>query len=262
MRTHIHTGLFKPRSRYHRLLSFVIIIAILLTSNAPVAAARTGRASTADAAQSAKPGAQNPAAETEHEAASAPPAESDRERAPGPAATEPARQPVKLISCAVAQAEHQVFMPFFNAGTGNQAANHAPIAKPCKASVPRNTTIAIDLLGVTGDADGDELKHILKTPPRSGTAQITTHVLVYTPTLNYTGPDFLAYGVSDGRGGSAQGSIDITVLELANHPPTALDIVAPTRFTEPVTIDLSLHASDQDGDPLQFGIHAAPISGT
>jgi len=56
--------------------------------------------------------------------------------------------------------------------------------------------------------------------------------------------------VSDGRGGSALGTVTVTVTQAPNRVPVAVNDSAVTGLTTPVSINVLANDSDPDGDPL------------
>ncbi len=92
--------------------------------------------------------------------------------------------------------------------------NVLPVASDDTASVTINSSAQpIDVLANDSDADKDSLTVTGVTQGGHGTVAIGAggaHV-TYTPALDYLGPDSFTYQVSDGRGGSASASVQVTV---------------------------------------------------
>src|SRR5262249_55649142 len=65
--------------------------------------------------------------------------------------------------------------------------------------------------------------------PQHGTASISSDAksVIYTPTAGYTGPDTTNYQISDGHGGTATGTINLTVAL-----PTVSVITEPHQVAE------------------------------
>jgi RHS repeat-associated protein len=75
--------------------------------------------------------------------------------------------------------------------------------------------------------------------------------LRYTPAANYFGNDSLIYTVSDGRGGSAQGTISL-IIDPVNDPPTVSLSADLQSGTAPLEVAFTASAADVDGDTLQY----------
>jgi len=118
---------------------------------------------------------------------------------------------------------------------------------------------AITLTLTATDPDGDTLTYAWAQTPASpaGTFSSTTAASptwtapAVTQTQNFT----LAVTVTDGKGGSKQGSINVTVAVggQTNRPPSvAAAITAPSTLVAGTTGDFSITASDDDGDTLTY----------
>ena len=88
------------------------------------------------------------------------------------------------------------------------------------------------MLANDNDADGDTLSVDSVTQPANGSVNINTDdTVTYTPHASYTGSDTFTYTVSDGRGGTATGSVTITI-DGSLNPPTGLMTVNPANLPE------------------------------
>ena len=68
------------------------------------------------------------------------------------------------------------------------------------------------MLGNDTDADADTLTAGSASTPAHGVVTLNANgSFTYTPTAGYSGPDSFTYVVSDGHGGSANGTVSITV---------------------------------------------------
>jgi len=150
-----------------------------------------------------------------------------------------------------------------NSGTASVTVNAFVNSQPTLTSGPSasattvNEQEAITLSVSASDADGDPLTYAwAQTAPASpvGTFSSTTSA---NPT--WTAPDVTANGtytlrvtVSDGQGGSVQGSIDITVQKVNQPPTVAATITGPSTLLAGNTGSFSITASDPDGDPLTY----------
>jgi len=109
--------------------------------------------------------------------------------------------------------------------------NHAPVAPPAKTLVTvQNTPATFDyakLLAGATDADNDTLTvTAASTPTAHGTTVLETNDVKYTPTTDYTGPDSYTYTISDGNGGTAIGTVNVTVSSNTGLSPNV--VIGPT----------------------------------
>ena len=136
-------------------------------------------------------------------------------------------------------------------------ANTAPVI----TGAPSNSAVA-DLpyaYQVTAqDADGDPLSYRLTTLPDGMVLDPVTGLLSWTPTSNQLGSQAVTIVVSDGRGGEATQSFQVTALATApNHPPVFTSTPrASIRLGSGYLYGVT--ASDPDGDPLTFQLNQAP----
>ena len=133
------------------------------------------------------------------------------------------------------------------------AVNDAPLTGTVPpAAVSEDTTDnAIDVLGSASDVDGDAVT-VTGATATNGTVTIAPDgTLLYTPNANYSGTDRIDYTLDDGNGGTALGSVDVTVTG-TNDAPVA-GTIAPITVSEDTSspnIDVLSSASDPDGDTL------------
>jgi hypothetical protein len=103
------------------------------------------------------------------------------------------------------------------------------------------------------DPDGDTLSIQSVTQGAHGTVSINGGNVSYTPDTAYKGMDSFTYTVSDGKGGTAIGKVDVTVISAStNQKPIAADDTATTTFNKPVLIEVLKNDSDPDGDSLSI----------
>jgi N-acyl-D-amino-acid deacylase len=135
--------------------------------------------------------------------------------------------------------------------------NNAPIAIDQNVSTVEGTPLAITLTAT--DPDGDALTFTIVADPEHGTLTGTPPDLTYTPDQDYSGGDAFAFTASDGSLASDVATVTIDVAHV-NHPPIALDQNVATDANAPV--DLTLTATDPDGDDLDYTIVDPPAHGT
>ena len=161
--------------------------------------------------------------------------------------------------------------------------NTDPIAVTDEFNVDLLDTLVIpfaDLLANDTDAEGDTLTVTnVNTAATNGRAQVVLnytsaggvmtsgYALIYTPTIDALGLETLSYDISDGKGGTAQGTIEITSSQSTppNRAPVTGNDTAETAFGAALTVDLSeltANDSDPDGDPLSLSTVISASNGS
>jgi hypothetical protein len=95
--------------------------------------------------------------------------------------------------------------------TGSGSANRPPTAANDTATTTAGNAVTIDVLANDADPDGDALTLTIDGPPSHGAATVSKGKVIYTPQAGFTGTDSFTYIVSDGKGGTATGSVSVTV---------------------------------------------------
>ncbi|UYQ95762.1 Ig-like domain-containing protein [Chitinophaga horti] len=110
------------------------------------------------------------------------------------------------------------------------------------------------------DADGDALTYVKASDPSHGTVVVNTDgTYTYTPSGNYHGADQFTVTVSDGNGGTATITVDITVTSV-NDVPVGTNGSETTNEDTPV--NGAVAATDVDGDALTYAKATDPSHGT
>ena len=136
--------------------------------------------------------------------------------------------------------------------------NTPPVANVDEIVTTKNTDVNINVISNDTDADGDSLT-VYSASATNGTVVIQNDgTLLYTPATDYTGADTISYTINDGRGGSANSTVTVTVNAppitpppvVVNVPPVVVNDTATTYNGHPVTIDVLSNDYDPDGDIL------------
>ncbi|MFP6610970.1 MAG: tandem-95 repeat protein, partial [Pirellulales bacterium] len=104
--------------------------------------------------------------------------------------------------------------------TVSDSPNSPPNAVDDTAATDAGIAVTIDVLANDTDADGDTLSTAGVTQPSNGTATINDDDTInYLPNVNFSGLDTFAYSISDGNGGTATATVDITVNDVVAAGP-------------------------------------------
>ena len=113
-----------------------------------------------------------------------------------------------------------------------------------------------------GFATGDALTVTSVTTPTDGTATIEPdNTVTYTPDADSNGTDSFDYTISDGNGGTATATVNVTI-EAANDAPVAENDTASTTEDAAVNVDVLDNDSDVDDDPLNVSAVSNGANGT
>ncbi len=135
--------------------------------------------------------------------------------------------------------------------------NDVPVAVDDIATTNEDQPVTIGVLGNDSDVDGDPLTVTAATSP-NGTVVINPDgTITFTPALNFNGPTTITYTISDGNGGTATATVNLTV-NAVNDAPVANPSNASTAEDTPVVVPVLANDTDVDGDPLTVTAATAP----
>ena len=142
--------------------------------------------------------------------------------------------------------------------------NRSPTASSDSYGMPEDgvltTTVASGVLANDSDPDGDPLTVTTATAPPHGTLAMNANgSFTYTPAANYNGPDSFNYTISDGKGGTASASVNITVTPVNDAPVANAQSVTTAEDT---AANIALTGSDVEGSALTFSVVTPPAHGT
>ncbi len=92
--------------------------------------------------------------------------------------------------------------------------NTAPVAVDDASSTTPGVAMAVGVLANDTDPEGDALTITDNSQARRGTVACEPSGCTYTPQTGYAGPDNFTYTISDGFGGTATASVDVTVVHV------------------------------------------------
>ena len=127
--------------------------------------------------------------------------------------------------------------------------NTPPVANNDTAATNEDTAVTVNVLANDKDANGDALTVTGATALHGAVTINADGTLTYTPVGNYNGGDTITYTISDGKGGTATGSVAVTVAAVNDGPMAAGDKASVNEDTA-VTVNVLGNDSDVDGDKL------------
>ncbi|KIN72244.1 cadherin-like domain-containing protein [Sulfitobacter guttiformis] len=139
-------------------------------------------------------------------------------------------------------------------------ASDPPVALDDTAETDEDTPVTIAVLANDSDPDGDPLTVTSATSPEGTVVINDDGTLEFTPNADFDGPATITYTITDGNGGQATATVDVTVNPV-NDGPLAEDDSATTEIDTPVTVPVLANDSDPEGDPISV-ISASSPDGT
>jgi len=128
--------------------------------------------------------------------------------------------------------------------------NSAPLAVRDQASTDEDAAVTVNVLSNDSDPDGDPLALVSFTQGAHGSvASVGGGALRYTPQPNFDQADRFTYTVGDGRGGTAVGTVEITVNPV-NDPPVARADSLSTAEDAAGTVNVVANDSDPENDAI------------
>lgn len=144
------------------------------------------------------------------------------------------------------------------------ASSQAPNVVADTATTAQGIPVTINVLANDTAANGGTLSITAVSKPQFGTVTTNGQSVIYTPNATFVGNDNFSYFVSDGKGGTATGSVTVTVNGPGgpNQAPTAANDTATANAGSSVTIDVLTNDADPNGDLLTIIIDGPPSHGT
>jgi VCBS repeat-containing protein len=145
------------------------------------------------------------------------------------------------------------------------AGNDQPVAVDDAATTAEDMPATIAVLLNDTDLDGDTLVVSGVSAPLHGNATVNPDgTLTYAPAPNYDGPDTFTYTAADGHGGTATGTVNITVTAANDAPVAAGDsYTVAENGSLPIAVPGVLgNDSDLEGSRLTAVMVQGPAHGT
>ena len=141
--------------------------------------------------------------------------------------------------------------------------NDAPVASSLTIETNEDTSISGTITAT--DIDGDTLSYAVKTGagPANGSVALDgrTGAWTYDPNANVNGSDSFIVVVSDGKGGSSESTVSVTIKPV-NDAPVAVADTGGVAENETATFDLVANDTDIEGDRLTLvGFAVTAVTG-
>ncbi|RYE42977.1 MAG: tandem-95 repeat protein, partial [Hyphomicrobiales bacterium] len=136
-----------------------------------------------------------------------------------------------------------------NAGPPLGAINTPPVIEAVRSvTTQAGKALSIKIAGT--DADGDTITYVPAQNPQHGKLTGSAGNYTYTPNSGFSGTDTFTVTLSDGKGGTATQTVQVTVVDVNLAPVVLASQAAVTETGKAVAI--LIQASDPDGDALTF----------
>jgi VCBS repeat-containing protein len=134
--------------------------------------------------------------------------------------------------------------------------NDAPVAQAQSVSVAENFSKLITMSAI--DVETNDLTYVIVTTPSHGTLSVVlSNTVLYTPALNYTGPDSFTFKANDGSLDSAPATVSLNVI--INNAPVAQS--QSVTNVEDTAKAIKLLATDVETNNLTYVIVSEPSHG-
>ncbi|RLA20812.1 MAG: hypothetical protein DRQ56_02265, partial [Gammaproteobacteria bacterium] len=134
--------------------------------------------------------------------------------------------------------------------------NDAPVAFNQQLEFAEDTSVPVTLQGE--DVDGDSLTFTQLTSPVHGVLSGAGAAYTYTPNANFVGDDSFTFNVNDGQVDSNTATVYLTTNPVNDAPVSENGNISTV---EDELVEITLVASDIDGDDLSYSLLAAPAHG-
>ncbi len=130
--------------------------------------------------------------------------------------------------------------------------NDRPVAVNDVAITNENTAVDIDILKNDFDIDNSILPSSIVIASNPAHGNVTVHasgLVTYSPETGFIGVDVFSYTIQDEKGlKSLPASVTVTVIEVVNKAPIAVDDAIENSSLSPITIDVLANDYDEDNN--------------
>ena len=130
--------------------------------------------------------------------------------------------------------------------------NDRPVAVDDDATTNENTAVDINVLQNDFDIDNSVLSSsiVIASNPAHGNVTVqATGQVTYSPQSGFIGIDVFTYTIQDANGlKSLPATVTVTVIEVENKAPAAVDDAVENSSLSPITIDVLANDYDEDND--------------
>lgn len=123
------------------------------------------------------------------------------------------------------------------------AVNDNPVARDDHVHTNEDVPVSVPVLANDSDVDGDTLAIGSVGTASHGLTGIAGTNAVYTPVLNYNGPDHFVYSIADGRGGTATAMVYVTTTSV-NDLPVVTVVPPPAGSGGNIPVGYALQDAD------------------
>jgi DNA/RNA endonuclease G (NUC1) len=139
--------------------------------------------------------------------------------------------------------------------------NDNPVAVSDSATTDEDTPVTINVVGNDTDSDGGTPALDTVGSATNGSVSIESGKAVFSPATDYSGPGSFSYTVIDGQGGSATGSVTVTINPV-NDAPSADSQAVTIGEDSPAGITLTGSDIETPASGLSFELASNPLHGT
>ena len=139
--------------------------------------------------------------------------------------------------------------------------NDNPSAVNDSTSTDEDTPVTVDVVANDTDVDGDARTLQSVGTAANGSVSIVAGQAQYSPNNNFHGTDTFTYVVSDGHGGTATGTVNVTVNPV-NDAPSANSQAVSTNGNTPVGTTLTGNDLETPSANLTFVVTVNPAHGS